>query len=65
VPGDHRRLLFASAAKVWEIAVLAAIGGGANAFFFPASAGIVPQTVPMRKLRRCDVVAPVALEATA
>lgn len=39
-------LLLSGRAEIWQLAVLAAANGVSSAFFFPASAGIVPQTVP-------------------
>lgn len=39
-------LLITGNAEIWQLAGLAAINGSASAFFFPASAGVTPQTVP-------------------
>ena len=39
-------LLLSGHARLWELAVLAAVNGGSSAFFFPASSAVVPQTVP-------------------
>ena len=39
-------LLFSGHAEIWEVATLTAVAGASSAFFFPASSGIVPQTVP-------------------
>jgi MFS family permease len=39
-------LIFAGGAEVWEIAVIEALFGGAQAFFQPAYSGLLPQTVP-------------------
>jgi MFS family permease len=39
-------LLLAGHARIWELLVLSAANGTSSAFFFPASTGIVPQTVP-------------------
>jgi Major Facilitator Superfamily len=47
-------LLFAGEAQVWEIAALAAVRGAAIAFFFPASSGVVPQTVPQSLLQQAN-----------
>jgi len=49
-------LLFSGTAEVWQLAVLAAMNGTAGAFFFPASSGIVPQTVPESKLQQANAV---------
>lgn len=39
-------LIFTGAVRVWEIVAIAAAYGGFQAFFQPAYAGLVPQTVP-------------------
>jgi MFS family permease len=39
-------LLLTGAAQLWHLLALSIIGGASSAFFFPASIGIVPQTVP-------------------
>ncbi len=39
-------LLIAGVARIWEMAVLAAVAGAADAFHVPAWAGLLPQTVP-------------------
>jgi MFS family permease len=39
-------LILTGHARIWELAVLGFLNGASIAFFFPASAGIVPQTVP-------------------
>jgi len=57
-------LLFAGVAEVWEIAVLAAVRGAAIAFFFPASGGIVPQTVPESLLQQANAALRLSRNAT-
>ena len=47
-------LLFSGTAEVWQLVVLAAMNGTAGAFFFPASSGIVPQTVPEPLLQQAN-----------
>jgi MFS family permease len=44
-------LLLSGRAAIWQLALLAAVNGVTSAFFFPASQGIVPQTVsePVRQ----------------
>jgi MFS family permease len=39
-------LLLNGTAQVWELAVLAAVRGVAFGFYYPAAAGLLPQTVP-------------------
>ena len=47
-------LLLSGHATLWELAVLAAVNSASSAFFFPASAGIVPQTVPASMLQSAN-----------
>lgn len=49
-------LLFSGHAEVWQIAALATINGASSAFFFPASSGIIPQTVPASILQEANAV---------
>jgi MFS family permease len=49
-------LLFSGHARIWQIAVLAAVNGASSAFFFPASSGIVPQTVPHSLLQQANAL---------
>jgi MFS family permease len=49
-------LLFAGHAQIWQLAVLAAVNGGSSAFFFPASSGIIPETVPKPLLQQANAV---------
>src|ERR1700730_4647312 len=39
-------LIFAGGASVWQLAVIEAAFGAAQAFFQPAYTGLIPQTVP-------------------
>jgi MFS family permease len=45
-------LLLAGSAQIWELLALSAVNGGSSAFFFPASQGLVPQTLPGRLLQQ-------------
>jgi hypothetical protein len=47
-------LLLSGHARVWQLAALAALNGASSAFFFPASTGIVPQTVPRPLLQSAN-----------
>lgn len=49
-------LLLTGHARLWHLLVLAAVNGGASAFFGPASRGIVPQTVPASELQRANAL---------
>ena len=44
--GAAATLLTTGRAEIWHLAALAAVNGAATAFYFPASAGVIPQTVP-------------------
>jgi len=54
-------LLITGNAEVWHLAALAAVNGGASAFFFPASAGVVPQTVPASLLQQANALLQLAM----
>lgn len=45
-------LLFTGSAQVWQLAVLAFAYGVGDAFFLPASTGIVPQTVSANRMQQ-------------
>jgi MFS family permease len=54
-------LLITGNAEVWHLAAFAAVNGSASAFFFPASAGVVPQTVPAALLQQANALLQLAL----
>jgi MFS family permease len=54
-------LLITGNAEIWHLAALAALNGAASAFFFPASAGIVPQTVPASLLQQANALLQLAM----
>jgi len=56
-------LLITGNAEVWQLALLAALNGGASAFFFPASAGVVPQTVPAPILQQANALLQLAMNS--
>ena len=58
-------LLIAGHAEVWQLAALAAVNGTATAFYFPASAGVTPQTVPAPMLQEANALLALARNATA
>src|SRR6266508_4663257 len=49
-------LLLTGHAEVWHLAVLAAVHGGAAAFFVPASTGLVPDTVSAARLQQANAL---------
>jgi MFS family permease len=49
-------LLFSGHAQIWQLGALAAVNGASSAFFFPASTGIIPQTVPEPLLQQANAV---------
>jgi MFS family permease len=57
-------LLLSGHARIWELAVLALLNGGSSAFFFPASAGIVPQTVPPELQQQANAALRLGLNGT-
>ena len=58
-------LLLSGHAQVWHLAAFGALNGMSSAFFFPASAGIVPQTVPDDQIQQANAVLRLALNSTA
>jgi MFS family permease len=57
-------LLLSGHARIWQLIVLSALGGTSFAFFFPASIGIVPQTVPASALQSANALLRLGLNAT-
>jgi MFS family permease len=57
-------LLLAGQARVWHLAALAVVNGASSAFFFPASTGIVPQTVPPTMLQQANATLRLAMNGT-
>jgi MFS family permease len=47
-------LLLGGAAQVWQLALLAACHGAAEAFFRPAAGALVPQLVPAERLQQAN-----------
>jgi Major Facilitator Superfamily len=57
-------LLLTGHARIWQLAVLAALNGASSAFFFPASTGIIPQTVPRPLLQSANALLRLGLNAS-
>jgi hypothetical protein len=57
-------LLLAGHAQIWQLAALAVVNGASSAFFFPASTGIVPQTVPAPLLQQANATLRLSLNMT-
>jgi MFS family permease len=49
-------LLITDAAEIWQLALGGAIGGGAQAFFGPASTALVPDTVRPERLQQANAL---------
>jgi MFS family permease len=47
-------LLLSGGAQIWQLAVLAALHGAAEAFFRPAAGAILPQIVPAARLQQAN-----------
>jgi MFS family permease len=58
-------LLIAGGAAVWNFALLAALYGTANAFFNPASTGLVPDTVSAGRLQQANALMSISRTSTA
>jgi MFS family permease len=57
-------LLLSGSAGFTELIVLSAVNGTSSAFFFPASSGIVPQTVPAAMLQTANALLRLGLNAS-
>jgi len=57
-------LLLTGDAEIWQLIVLSALGGMSFAFFFPASTGIVPQTVRPESLQSANALLRLGVNAT-
>jgi len=57
-------LLLTGDARLWHLGALAAVNGASSAFFFPASSGVVPQTVPAPLLQQANATLRLAVNAT-
>jgi MFS family permease len=57
-------ILITGTAEVWHLAAAAAISGGAEAFFRPASTGFVPDTVSATRLQQANGLISVSDSAT-
>ncbi len=57
-------LILTGRAEVWQLALLAAANGLGQAFFFPASQGIVPQVVSRERLQEANALLRLSLNAT-
>jgi MFS family permease len=62
--GGVAALLLFGHARIWQLAVLAALNGASAAFFFPASTGIVPQTVPRSMLQSANALLRLGLNSS-
>ena len=49
-------LIISGRAEIWQMAVLSAVGGAADAFHTPAWAGLLPQTVPAAMLQQANAL---------
>jgi len=57
-------IVLTDVARTWHIAALAAVNGLAQAFFFPAAQGIVPQLVSKTRLQEANALLRLSLNAT-
>jgi MFS family permease len=56
-------LLISGGAEIWHLAALASVNGAASAFFYPASAGVIPQTIPAPILQQANALLALALNS--
>lgn len=63
--GATAALLLNGSATLWELCVLAGVNGAAIAFFYPASAGIVPELVERERWQTANALLRLARSTTA
>jgi MFS family permease len=61
--GVAAALLISGRAEIWELIVVQAVAGIASAFFYPASTGLVPMTVPPEALQQANALRGISLAA--
>jgi MFS family permease len=54
--GTTAVLIITGRVEIWQMAVLAGVGGAADAFHTPAWSGLLPQTVPAAMLQRANAL---------
>ncbi len=57
-------LLLSHHAELWHFVAISAVNGTSSAFFFPASAGIVPQTVPPGTIQQANALLRLAVNSS-
>lgn len=62
--GTLAALIITGHAEIWQMAVLAAVGGGADAFHTPAWSGLLPETVPPQMLQQANALRHLESNAT-
>jgi MFS family permease len=62
--GTLAALLLTGNARLWHLLAISAVNGTSSAFFFPASAGVVPQTVPATMLQQANALVRLALNSS-
>jgi MFS family permease len=62
--GTLAALLLSGHAQLWHLLAISAVNGTSSAFFFPASAGIVPQTVPPVMIQQANALVRLAVNSS-
>ncbi len=62
--GALAALLLTGRAELWHLVAISAVNGTSSAFFFPASAGVVPQTVPPVVIQQANALLRLALNSS-
>lgn len=57
-------LLLTGEAQIWQLGVVAVVRAIASSFFFPASQGIIPQTVAVDEIQQANALLRLALNTT-
>ena len=61
--GTLAALLLTGRAELWMLIAIAALNGVVSAFYFPASQGIVPQTVPVSLIQQANALLRLAINS--
>jgi MFS family permease len=62
--GTLAALLLTHHAELWHMVAISAVNGTSSAFFFPASSGIIPQTVPAAVIQQANALLRLAINSS-
>lgn len=62
--GSLAVLLLTHHAQLWHLVAIGAVNGTSSAFFFPASSGVIPQTVPQTLIQQANALLRLAINSS-